>query len=194
MARLAPEVQGARLMDFKATKEPGPRLHHRTGLEGEHSEAPNVHKSEYYIKAMGRVSVVSDRFDETGRRLDRHQHGGAILPFFVPRYVFSALESALGGGYEAALELAARLRTFLSKSFLRRLLWATWCALGDEEAEEVAEILLGGAGMPIPPLDDIEGSAAIWAACASRMELEAYSRAAFTALPSGPRAKLLRWL
>lgn len=177
-------------MDQLIMDEPGPVLQHHTGLERDHSEAANVQKTEYY-KTEREQDPVAEGQREAPEFVNRQTRIDQLLPLVVPPLVFHAIETALEGGYDAAHDFAARLRTFLPKRSLRRLLWATWCALGDEDAEEIAEAILGGAGAPIPPFQEIQVLAGIWAECASRKELEAYGRAALAALPPGRRANLV---
>ncbi|MFD1341469.1 hypothetical protein [Litorisediminicola beolgyonensis] len=74
-----------------------------------------------------------------------------------------------------------------------KLAWAALKALEPEQAEIVANTVLGGAGMPIAPLFDELGEAATWVTFASETELDAYCTAAFEAMTEERRKAFLAY-
>lgn len=67
------------------------------------------------------------------------------------------------------------------------LAWAALRALDDDQAETVAETVLGGAGAPLPPFLDALPDARLWASMATRNELKAHALAAFEAMGAHDR-------
>ncbi len=64
-------------------------------------------------------------------------------------------------------------------------------ALDEEEVEEVATAMLGGAGGPLPPFINTGDEARHWASYASLRELKHSVAAAFDALPIRDRSAFL---
>ncbi|EYD71580.1 hypothetical protein Rumeso_04981 [Rubellimicrobium mesophilum DSM 19309] len=99
-----------------------------------------------------------------------------------------------GDGLEPFWGLSVVLRAKLSPWERQSLAWAALMACDDEEAEGIAERVLGppeGAGHPPVPFMDVAEEAMQWAAWASREELKTYLLACFNALPATERAKFL---
>ncbi|WP_414898813.1 hypothetical protein [Rhodovulum sp. YEN HP10] len=71
------------------------------------------------------------------------------------------------------------------------LAWAALRSLDEDQAEDVAETVIGGAGAPLPPFLSVMDDAAFWAAMASGRELEAYCLASFMAMPRHRQAAFL---
>ena len=71
------------------------------------------------------------------------------------------------------------------------LAWAALRALDEDDAREVANTVLDGAGAPLPPFISPMDEAAYWADIASPEELEAYCLATFQAMPRGRQAAFL---
>jgi hypothetical protein len=106
------------------------------------------------------------------------------------------LRATLSGDYTDTLAFAACLRAEIDDRLLRRLLWAAWVALGDEAAEEVADILMTGAGRPLQPLLDelTMQSARAWASDASHRELRAYAAATVERMRPADRSRLIAYV
>lgn len=129
-----------------------------------------------------RVAATRGRITDTGRAIAR---------------AVALLHAADEAGNATPGELAAGLATILRRRLgpAERLLVANAAtlSLNRDAAERLAGAMLEDArrGAPIPPLDDIEGEAATWAAWAAPAERRAYVAAIWRhLLPSERRAFL----
>ena len=73
------------------------------------------------------------------------------------------------------------------------LAWAALRSLDRDNAVEVVETVLGGAGEPFPPMFSPTDKAAWWAGVASPDEIDAYAVATFNALSSAKRRHFLEY-
>lgn len=88
---------------------------------------------------------------------------------------------------------ARRLAVILSPAERGCLAWTTLTAADPDDARQVAEVVLGEAGAPLPPFVALWPEAQNWAAVASEAERKAYAAAAVEALAVSNRAAFLRW-
>lgn len=79
----------------------------------------------------------------------------------------------------------------LSEAERAGIAWASLRSLEPYNAEQVAVMVLGGAGYPLPLGDDVMGDAQWWASMASEREAKAYCLASFNAMPPHSQAAFL---
>ncbi|OLS47229.1 hypothetical protein BV379_02340 [Rhodovulum sulfidophilum] len=72
------------------------------------------------------------------------------------------------------------------------LAWAALRSLDEDQAADMAETVIGGAGAPLTTLLSEMSDARWWARIASRRELKSYALASFEAMSPRDRAAFLR--
>ena len=98
------------------------------------------------------------------------------------------------GDYETWEAASAVWQARLSKQERAALAWAALRALERDEALQVAETVLGGAGAPLPPLFNPMSEAAFWTGIARPDEIDAYALACVRAMAPGRRAAFLEYM
>lgn len=73
------------------------------------------------------------------------------------------------------------------------LAWASLRSLDAETALQIADLVVGGPSMPLPPWGDPREDAELWAELASREERRAYATACFRKLEPGDRRRFAAW-
>ena len=73
------------------------------------------------------------------------------------------------------------------------LAWAALTAAHPDDAAQVADAVLGEAGLPLTPFASIWTEARAWASEASNAERRAYAAAAVQRMPASTRAAFVEW-
>ena len=98
------------------------------------------------------------------------------------------------GDYETWEAASAIWQARLSTQERGALAWAALRSLDHDDAVTVAENVLGGAGMPLPPLFNPVSEAAFWTGIARPNEIDAYALACVRAMAPGKRAAFLEYM
>ena len=98
------------------------------------------------------------------------------------------------GDYETWETASAIWQARLSTQERGALAWAALRALDHPDALAVAETVLGGGGMPLPPLFNPVSEAAFWTGIARPNEIDAYALACVRAMAPGKRAAFLEYM